>query len=265
MKETLDLFVNSAPFRVHLFIITLQDEKRHYSKHFDDTFPSASMIKVPILLATLAHIEENAIPLSHQLTITPENNVPYSIISEQKLQKASILELLKWMITTSDNTATNVLIDYIGFRSLHHYFQKIGLKHTILQRKMMDIERAALGYDNITNARDVAHLFSRIDKCDLLTPTYSQLAIDLLSSQRHHESLRRYICEDVQVAHKTGDLDTVRHDAGIFYLGSQRYMIGVFLTEVTDHTLAQQLIGQISKVTYDYFSKRKEQADEGDY
>jgi len=62
----------------------------------------------------------------------------------------------------------------------------------------------------------------------------------------------------VNLAHKTGGLDTVDHDVGIVYSSSGDYLIGVFITEVTNNDQARQLIGRISKVVYDYLVKRKE-------
>lgn len=69
--------------------------------------------------------------------------------------------------------------------------------------------------------------------------------------QRFHENLRRYIVDDVTIAHKTGGLDSVDHDVGIVYSHGQEYAIGVFITEVKQNDVARQLIGRLSKVVYD--------------
>lgn len=63
------------------------------------------------------------------------------------------------------------------------------------------------------------------------------------------------------MAHKTGGLDTVDHDAGIVFTRNRDYFIGVFITEVTDNDKARQTIGTISKIVYDHFTKQEEGID----
>ncbi|MFB7156419.1 MULTISPECIES: serine hydrolase [unclassified Lysinibacillus] len=258
MKQTITEILQNAPYKVHMFVKDCKTEQFFISEKLEDAFSSASLIKVPILLAILHYLESNNQSLEQELQIAPEAWVDFSVISEQRLEQSTIYELLVWMIITSDNTATNVLIDFLGMDALNHYFRQIGLKQTIIQRKMMDFERLEKGFDNTTSASDMALLFSRIYRRDLLSSAFSELTLDILSRQRIHESLSRYLVDDVKLAHKTGGLDTVDHDAGIVYSSSGDYLIGVFVTEVTNNDHARQLIGRISKVVYEYLVKRKE-------
>ena len=145
----------------------LKTDQYLIAEKMDEVFPSASIIKVPILLAVL-HYVQNQFSLTDVVEISPENKVDFSVITEQDLTSCTIYELLLWMIITSDNSATNELIDLLGFEKLNHYFKKIGLAHTNLERKMMDFEKINLGYDNVTTARDMAHLFSLIYQQQLL-------------------------------------------------------------------------------------------------
>ncbi|MFJ7979836.1 serine hydrolase [Lysinibacillus xylanilyticus] len=258
MKQTITQILQKAPYKVHMFVKDCKTEHFYISEKIEDTFSSASLIKVPILLAVLNYVENNNLSLEQEIMIAPEEWVDFSVISEQRLELSTIYELLVWMIITSDNTATNVLIDFLGMDTLNQYFREIGLLQTTVQRKMMDFERLAKGFDNTTSARDMALLFSRIYRRDLLSSAFSDLTIDILSRQRVHESLKRYLVDEVKLAHKTGGLDTVDHDVGIVYSSSGDYLIGVFITEVTNNDHARQLIGRISKVVYDYLVKRKE-------
>ncbi|MEG0470964.1 MAG: serine hydrolase, partial [Solibacillus sp.] len=173
----------------------------------------------------------------------------------QQQKTVTLHELLLWMIITSDNTATNMCIDLIGFDALNDYFMEIGLKSTVVGRKMMDFERQQQGFDNVTTARDMQHLFQQIYAGALLTREWNELALNILLRQRSHESLKRYLVDDVEIAHKTGNLDTVEHDVGIVFTEQVDYFIGVFLTEVTDNDKARQYIGQISKIAYTHFQK----------
>lgn len=251
MQQTIQHIIDDAPYKVHMFVKELKTNQFIIKERIDEPFSSASLIKVPILIAVLDYLDNHNVPIEQVMTISREDWVDYSVISEQKLTTSTIYELLVWMITTSDNTATNVLIDFIGMDALNKFFRKIGLSHTQVQRKMMDFERLAKGVDNITSARDMAHLFSDIYAKNLLNPVFSQLVIDILCRQRFHESLRRYIADDVEIAHKTGGLDSVDHDVGIVYSDVQDYCIGVFITEVTENDIARQIIGHLSKAVYD--------------
>ncbi|MFJ6210883.1 serine hydrolase [Lysinibacillus sp. NPDC092081] len=258
MKQTITDILQNAPYKVHMFVKDCKTEQFFISEKLEDTFSSASLIKVPILLAVLNYVESNNLSLEQEIKIAPEEWVDFSVISEQRLEQCTIYELLVWMIITSDNTATNVLIDFLGMEALNQYFRQIGLLQTIIQRKMMGFERLAKGFDNTTTASDMALLFSRIYRRDLLSSAFSELTLEILSRQRVHESLKRYLVDDVKLAHKTGGLDTVDHDVGIVYSSSGDYIIGVFVTEVINNDHAMQLIGRLSKVVYDYLVKRKE-------
>jgi len=257
MERAIQRVLEEAPYNVHLFVKDLNTNHYFIQEKLHVVFSSASLIKVPILLGVLNYLECNNQDVNQEIKIAPEEWGDYSVISEQRIEQSTIYELLVWMIITSDNTATNVLIDFIGMDAFNHYFRQIGLRQTKLQRKMMDFEKLERGIDNLTSANDMAHLFSRIYQQDLLSAKFSKLTIDILSSQRVHESLRRYLVNDVKMAHKTGGLETVDHDVGIVYNGSNDYLIGVFITEVTNNEYAKQLIGRISKITYEHFVKRR--------
>lgn len=247
--------LNNVDFKVHLFVKDLKTNQYLMTEKIDDVFSSASIIKVPILLAVLNYVQEHHLSLNHVVNISPDHKVDFSVLTEQDLTTSTIYELLYWMITTSDNSATNVLIDFLGFDELNSYFTKIGLTNTRLQRKMMDFNKLNQGYDNVTTARDMAHVFTMIYQQQLLSEVYNEIAIDILCKQRDYERLKRYIA-DVRIAHKTGSLDTVCHDVGIVYHKMTDYIIGVFTTELNDLEVAKRFIGRISKVVYDYVERR---------
>lgn len=257
MNRMIEQLLQTCPYKVHLFVKDAKAKDYFHSLLIDEVFSSASLIKVPILIAVLDHVERHERSLDEVIQIQSENRVDFSVITEQQLNESTLYELLVWMIITSDNTATNVLIDYLGMDALNTYFRKIGLTHTTLQRKMMDFVRLESGFDNVTTARDMAHLFTRIYRQDLLSVPFSTLAIDILSRQRVHESLTRYLVEDIHIAHKTGGLDSVDHDVGIVFNHVNDYIIGVFVTEVTNNDEARQFIGRLSKAVYEQVVTQK--------
>lgn len=257
-NEAIHRLIEEESFNVKLIVKDLDQDEVIFERGIRDVFSSASLIKVPILIAVLDYLEQKDLSLHQELPISKENCVDFSVLTEQGITASSLYELLTWMIITSDNTATNVLIDFVGMDNLNRYFKKIGLTETSVNRKMMDFIRLEKGMDNVTTAKDMATLFTHIYRRTLLSETYSELAITILSRQRVQDSLKRYLVEEVKMAHKTGSLDTVEHDVGIVFHPSKDYVIGVFIANHTNNERAKQLIGRISKTVYLHLTEKKE-------
>ena len=255
MEKIIRVLTEQVPYNVKLIVKHAGTNQFLLTKDIDDVFSSASLIKVPILLAVLDYLEEKNESIHQIVKVAKENRVDFSVLTELEAKEATLHELLVWMIITSDNTATNVLVDFLGLESLNQYFNKIGLNQTRIQRKMMDFVQLEKGLDNLTTARDMAFLFTAIYRQKLLSKKHSELALDILSRQRVHDSLKRYIADDVKVAHKTGSLETVEHDVGIVFSKKTAYIIGVFVTDHANNEEAKKLIGKLSKIVYDYLGK----------
>ena len=253
MEHEIYALIEKSSFKVHAIVENYQTRKTDINVRPDEVFSSASVIKVPILMAVLHKVQTSGGDLYETISIKPENVVDFSVLTEQQTKETSIYELLLWMIITSDNTATNECIDFIGMDRLNAYFKSIGLKHTIVQRKMMDFDRQQHGFDNETTAQDMQLLFKKIHRGELLAPEWNMIALEILCRQRSTESLKRYISDNVKMAHKTGGLDTVDHDVGIVYSEAGEYFIGIFVSEVTNNEQAKRLIGAISKIVYDTY------------
>ena len=247
--------LTEAPFQLHTTVFDFTTRQRIANVRADEVFSSASMIKVPILIAVLHQLEQSGRSLHEKLTIAPQQKVDFSVLTEQDAQEVSLYDALLWMIITSDNSATNVCIDYLGMNTLNAFFVEQGWHKTKVQRKMMDFARQQAGFDNEMSAADCEQIFTALYDGTGLSPEMNTIALHILNRQRSHESLRRYIPDDVRVAHKTGGLDTVDHDAGIFYHPNGDYYIGVFMTNVTNNEIAKRFIGQLSKAVFDQWTK----------
>ncbi|MCK9445211.1 MAG: class A beta-lactamase-related serine hydrolase [Tissierellaceae bacterium] len=217
----------------------------------DKVYPSASLIKVPIMIEALCQVKEKKLGLYDRIEIKKEDRVDYSIVSDLTIGEYSLQDLITLMIIVSDNTATNVLIDILGFNEINSRLEVLNCHHTKLQRKMLDFDMARKGKDNFTSAGDMASLMEGIYDNSILGTEYSRIAVDILLKQKYKDKLGRYISEDISIAHKTGELSKVSHDVGIFYLDNIHYLIGV-LTKDVDSVLGQRTIGNISKIIYEY-------------
>ena len=161
------------------------------------------------------------------------------------------------MISESDNTATNMLIDRLGFACLNDNFKKIGLKDTNISRRMMDFRSRKAGKENFTTASDLAHILEKIYKKKLINKAYSQMCLDFLKKQKIKDRIPVKLPAGTLVAHKTGLEKGICHDAGIVFTPRGDFLICV-LTRHKNKTAksAKELIAQLAFLTYSYKNKR---------
>jgi len=216
-------------------------------------YPSASIIKIPIMIEALSKADDSQIPLLSKIKIKDSDKVDFSIITEQNLAQCTFLELITWMIIDSDNTATNVLIDLLGMDKINERINSLGMKSTELQRKMMDFEAIKEGENNSTSLKDMSVAMEGLYRGKIINKEVSKRAIDIMKNQRDNSMLKRYITDNVVVANKTGELDNLNNDVGIFYTKRSDYFIGIFVHKAQNNQKAREIIGKLSKKVYDYF------------
>jgi beta-lactamase class A len=162
-------------------------------------------------------------------------------------------ELLQRMIAHSDNTATNVLVERMGFDALNEAFQRMGLERTRLVRKMMDFASRRNGVENVTTAEDVARLFRMFYHRRQVGPELSERCLEFLSRQEIRDRIPAGLPPSVRVAHKTGLERGVCHDAGIVFTPKGDLLICV-LTRHHQRTSspAKRFIAQVAQRAYRY-------------
>lgn len=221
--------------------------------------PSASTIKTPILLTALEQVRQGMLSLSDSLAVSPADVLPDTEVFDRGETSYSLGELLYWMIVESDNTATNVILDALGFDAVNEYCAMIlGLEHTLCQRKMLDFDAARAGLDNFTTAADQRRLFSLLYGDQILNPGLRKVALSILRRQRAQDCMLRYIPDPVEVAHKTGGLDGVAHDCGLFLIPRRPLFVGIFTWDgpSPDGDPGQKrYLGRLAKAIYDTYKE----------
>ncbi|MEV5710467.1 serine hydrolase [Actinoallomurus sp. NPDC052274] len=185
----------------------------------DHRFTAASLIKLPILAAAL----DSGLPFDERLPVRPA--VPGSGVLAHlgDVADMSVRDLLTLMIIVSDNTATNVLIDRIGMGRVNAWCARHGLTATVLARRMMDTEARNRGVENLISAADAASVLCRLAD--------SPFAVRALEAQQFNDRLPRHLPPGFRLAHKTGELRHVCHDAGIVYPPGGPPVVLAVLTE----------------------------------
>lgn len=200
----------------------------------DMVFKSASLIKVLILAELLRQVDEGQISL------------------DEPLGGSTVGRLAKSMIVVSDNAAANLLMDRVGVDEINALAKDLGLKDTHLGRHMLDFEAKTRGENNLTSASDMVTLFSAIWKGEFLSSDSRKLALSILRWQRLNEKIPAALPPGTFIAHKTGELPSIEHDAGIVILPDGAFAIAV-LTE-GDNASGIATIRRAASLTYETFS-----------
>ena len=218
---------------------------------------SASTIKVPILLTALEQVRLGSLSLDQMVPVPQAEILEDTQVFERGVAAYSLWELLYWMIVESDNTATNVVIGLLGYDRINEYAAAVlGSKDTVCQRKMLDWAAIEAGRNNYTSAADQCEMYRRLCLGQLLTPQLTETALDMLRRQRSMDLFLRYIPEDVLLYHKTGGLDYLDHDAGVFCLPSRRSYLGIFTWDGPSpegDKRQKMFIGRLAKAIYDTY------------
>lgn len=188
-----------------------------YSCNGDRQLASASMIKMVIAHAFLEQVREGAFSLDSPYTLKASDIVggtgtPGGLGTGARV---TYRDILTRMIDVSDNTGTNILIDAVGMEAINQTAQDLGLTATRLNRHMMDRDAMAEGLENYTSAHDMARLMRMVHDGTFVDEASSKLVLRALEQQQDRGGVRDGLPAGVTFAHKTGTLETVRHDGGI--------------------------------------------------
>ncbi|WP_019501128.1 serine hydrolase [Pseudanabaena sp. PCC 6802] len=212
---------------------------------------SASIIKIPLLIAFLQDVDEGKVQLGEQLEISKDVIVGEAggLQYEPEGTKISALETLTEMIVHSDNTATNMIMKRIGGKdAANRRFKSWGLNSTVIRNQLPDLEGT-----NTTSPYDLVNLLSMVDKGKLLSPRSRDRLMDIMRRPVTNTLLPQGIAADARIVHKTGDIRSVVGDAGIIDMPSgRRYIMAAIVKRPDNDQRANELIRQVSRATYDY-------------
>lgn len=243
----------------------LGDESKNYSVYFclvdDKQAPliinnqsrrSASMIKVFIMAYAMEMAKEDKISLDSFITLKSSDKVGGAgVIAGWKTgTEISIRDLVKLMITESDNTATNILIRYLGMENINLYISSSGYNETMLRREMMDFAAVAAGKENCTSVNDLGVFFSRLANHSCVGQYYDDLMLEILLQQTDTEVFPAAV-PNVKIAHKTGELDNLYDDGGIVFKEGTPFVIVIMNDDISRGKAVVQM-KRIFSLCYDY-------------
>lgn len=229
----------------------------------DSVFPQASSIKIAVL-AELYHQAQLSVQgaagkakLSDSYTMQATDLVPDSDIMAGLTPGVTRLtnrDLATMMVAVSDNSATNVLIDRLGMDNVNALLESLGLHHTRLRRKMMDIQAAAEGRENISTPAEMLTLLEKIYQRKVLDKEMTSDFFKMLSTHKS-SFIPRDLPDGLQIADKPGELEAVRNDSGIVFLHNRPYIICVMTTYLARERDGEDAIAKISAAAFSMFDR----------
>jgi beta-lactamase class A len=225
--------------------------------HADDIFPQASSIKVAVLAELYQQAQNGKLKLTDLYTVQASAMVPDSSIMlglTPGITRITNRDLATMMIAVSDNSATNVLIDRVGMENVNGLMDKLGLPHTRLRRKMMDVKAAGEGRENVSTPREMMSLLEQLYRGKVLNQPLTDDFLKMLGT--HKDSfLPRELPDDVHIANKPGELEGVRNDSGIVFAQNRPYVICVMTTYLRNERAGEDAIAKISGAAYRMFDR----------
>jgi beta-lactamase class A len=225
--------------------------------HGDDVFPQASSIKVAVLAELYRQAQAGKLKLTDLYTVQAADLVPDSTIVgglTPGVTRITLRDLATMMVAVSDNSATNVLIDRVGMENVNALMDSLGLTHTRLRRKMMDLKAASEGRENISTPAEMMTLLEDLYRGKVLNKEMTADFFVMLSTPKS-SFIPRDLPEGLKIANKPGELEGVRNDSGVVFVENRPYVICVMTTYLHRERDGEEAIAKISSAAYRMFDR----------
>jgi beta-lactamase class A len=239
------------------------DGKSEWTYHPDDRFHAASTMKVPVMIELFHQVKEGKVRLDEPRTI---RNEFHSIVdgstykldpgddSETDLYQAegqtrTLSELCELMITVSSNLATNLLIEKLGVNNIRATVDALGADGMNVLRGVEDGKAYEKGLNNTTTARGLAILMTAIAEGNAVDPESSRQMVEILSRQHFQEGISSGLPTGTRVAHKTGEITKIHHDAAIVY-APRPFVLVILVRGLPEQKDSSALMGDATRALY---------------
>jgi beta-lactamase class A len=255
MVSNITSVVSSYNGEVGLYIKDLKSGRTFYH-NAEKRFVCASLIKLPIMVAAFQAIKDGKISLSTRVKYSRKYRRDGS--GNMKWARAgfqyTVSYLIYSMITRSDNTATAMMIDLLGYDYLNEQFAGVGLKETQIKPSGMSLSSYLKpDLDNYTTPKEMGDLLEKIYRHQVGGDGLSDLMLEILKGASIHRSrLARDLPNDFKLARKTGLLRKNCHDVGIVFTPEGDYIICVLTGRNKDYQVAKGLISSVGRTAYEF-------------
>ncbi len=228
------------------------------SLHADQVFPTASSIKIAVVLELYRQAQTGKLHLTDLYTVNAADLVPDSAIMgglTPGVTRVTLRDLATMVMAVSDNSAANVLMDRVGMSHVNALMDSLGLTHTRLQRKMMDLKAASEGRENISTPAEMVAMVKAAYEGKVLNPKLTEDFFQVFSIRKPDAFLQRHLPEDLRIAAKHGELEGVRNDCGMVFVPNRPYGICVMESYLRRERDGEEAISEISLNTWRMFDR----------
>jgi beta-lactamase class A len=239
------------------------DGKAEWFFHADDVFHAASTMKIPVMIELFHQAKEGKLRLDDTLTI---HNSFRSIVdgSEYKLDPAddsesglykaegqtrTLRQLCELMITVSSNFATNLLIQKLGVENIRNTIHSLGGDGVNVLRGVEDNKAFEKGMNNTSTAKGLGVLLTAMAEGKAVDETSSREMIEILERQHFNEGIPAGLPQNTRVAHKTGEITKIHHDAAIVY-APRPFVLVILVRGMADVKDSSALMADITRALY---------------
>jgi len=235
------------------------------------SFHAASTMKTPVLIEAYKQAATGKFKIQDSILVKNEfksivDGSLYSLNSKddsdvelykREGKKVKIYDLLYLMIIKSSNLATNLVIDLVGAKNVNNTMRQMGASDIQVLRGVEDNKAYRKGINNTTTAYDQMLIFSKMANGEIVSQETSDEMINILLDQKFNDKIPAKLPNNVKVAHKTGWITGVNHDAGIVFLpDGRKYVLVLLSKDLEDDQAAVQSMAKISKLIYTYFDRK---------
>jgi beta-lactamase class A len=239
-----------------------------YNLNADEPMPTASLIKLPVMLELYQQAEEGKVKLTDPVTLHKEDKVPGSGILTYHFSDGAtfcLRDACRLMIAFSDNTATNLVLDKIGIMPVNKCMEAWGYSNTKINAKSFKGSTTSVAPDRTkkyglgsTTAREMVALLEDLETCKHCRPVIKQIILGHLRECDDKDKFLRLLPDGVDLPHKTGSVSNARTDAGIMYLHSGAIALCVLTNENEDTRWkpdngGNEFCAKVAKEVYEHF------------
>jgi beta-lactamase class A len=239
------------------------DGKTEWFYHADDSFHAASTMKVAVMIELYREVQAGKLKLSDPLTIHNEfhsivDGSPYKLDpsddSESDLYKAegqtrTLTELCELMITVSSNLATNLIIEKLGVENIRATVHSLNADGMHVLRGVEDNKAFDKGLNNTTTARALQILLTSIADNTAVGSDASEQMLAILERQKFNEGIPAGLPPGTKVAHKTGEITKIHHDAAIVF-APRPFVLVILVRGLSDIKDSSTLMADITRLLY---------------
>jgi beta-lactamase class A len=235
-----------------------------WSYNADHYFHAASTMKLAVLLGVLRQVERGELTLEAPVHI---RNRFTSIVNQEPFmldlgrdadpdvyghlgKTLSVRELAYWMITKSSNLATNLLVDVIGIPTIQHALDELEIDGVKVLRGVEDSAAFDAGLNNEVTANGLLKMLRLMADGKAYSRNASDEMLKIMLDQQYRSGIPAGLPKAARVAHKTGNISTVHHDAGIVYLEGRKPYVLVILTQFTPDKGRGTAVADVSRDIY---------------